>query len=230
MKWQWIADNWDQISDYGWAHLWLAVVPVIVGTVLSIPLGWIANRYRFTRGTLLVLGGVLYAIPSLPLFVVLPSILGTKILDPVNVEVALSIYALAIMLRSAADAFASVDRNDILSADAVGYGALRRFVTVELPLAGPVLLAGVRVVSVSTVSLVTVGSLIGVNSLGYFFIDGYQRDFPTEIWVGVIGTVLIALVLDAILVIIGRVTMPWAKRSPRVRARREAVAREAINT
>jgi osmoprotectant transport system permease protein len=82
---------------------------------------------------------------------------------------------------------------------------------VELPLAGPVLLAGLRVVSVSTVSLVTVGSVIGVNSLGFFFIDGYQRAFFTEVWVGIIGTVLIALVFDMLLVLLGRLLMPWSR-------------------
>ncbi|WP_298229442.1 ABC transporter permease [Gryllotalpicola sp.] len=211
----WIVANWDQIARYGLQHVWLSVPPIVAGTALSIPLGQLANRYRLSRGVLLSIGGILYAIPSLPLFVLLPSLLGTRILDPLNVEVALTIYALALMLRATADALASVDGQVTLSATAVGYGGWRRFWGVELPLAGPVILAGVRVVSASTVSLVTVGSLIGVNSLGFFFLDGYQRYFPTEIWVGIVGTVVIAVVFDLLLVLAGRLLMPWARPSRR---------------
>lgn len=226
----WLEGNWQQLVDYGLAHVWLSIPPIVLGLVISVPLGWLANRYRLSRGVLLTLGGILYAIPSLPLFVLLPAIIGTKILDPINVEIALTLYALALMLRTTADALASVSGDVKLSATAVGYGTLRRFLGVELPLAGPVLLAGLRVVSVSTVSLVTVGSVIGVNSLGFFFLDGYQRSFFTEVWVGIIGTVLIALVFDALIVLAGRLLMPWtrgASRSAR-RAAAEAESRWAV--
>jgi osmoprotectant transport system permease protein len=208
----WVASNWAQVAEYGLAHIWLSVPPIVIGFVLSIPLGWLANRYALSRGVLLSIGGILYAIPSLPLFALLPSLIGTRILDPLNVEVALTLYALALMLRTTADGLASVSGDVKLSASAIGFGPLRRFLAVELPLAGPVLLAGLRVVSVSTVSLVTVGSVIGVNSLGYFFLDGYQRSFPTEVWVGIIGTVLIALVFDVLLVLAGRLALPWTRR------------------
>ena len=208
----WVVENWSQVSEYGLAHIWLSIPPIVIGFVLSVPLGWVANRYRASRGVLLTVGGILYAIPSLPLFALLPSLIGTRILDPVNVEIALTLYALALMLRTTADGLAAVDGDVKLSASAMGYGAARRFFGVELPLAGPVLLAGLRVVSVSTVSLVTIGSVIGVNSLGFFFIDGYQRAFFTEVWVGIIGTVLIALVFDGLLVLLGRWLMPWTRR------------------
>jgi osmoprotectant transport system permease protein len=208
----WLAGNWQQLLSYGLAHVVLSVPPIVIGFLISIPLGWVANRYRLSRGVLLTLGGILYAIPSLPLFVLLPSIIGTKILDPINVEVALTLYAIALMLRITADALAAVSGDVKLSATAIGYSPWRRFFGVELPLAGPILLAGLRVVSVSTVSLVTVGSVIGVNSLGYYFLDGYQRSYPTEVWVGIIGTLLIALVFDALLVLAGRLLMPWARQ------------------
>lgn len=220
----WLLANLDQILQYAGQHVVLAVVPTIVGSVLSIPLGWLANRHHVGRGVILGASGLLYAIPSLPLFIVMPALIGTQILDPVNVVVALSIYALALMLRTSADALASVDGDLRLAATAVGYAGWQRFWGVDLPAAGPVLLAGVRVVSVSTVSLVTVGSLIGVQSLGYFFVDGYQRGFATEIAVGVVGTVLIALVLDAALVLTGRALMPWTRRTARRRARRAVAA------
>ena len=207
----WVLSNLGQVAQYGLLHIWLSIPPIVLGFVLSVPLGWLANRFELTRGALLTIGGILYAIPSLPLFALLPSLIGTRILDPLNVEIALTLYAVALMLRTTADGLASVSGDVKLSASAMGYGAARRFFGVELPLAGPVLLAGLRVVSVSTVSLVTVGSVIGVNSLGFFFIDGYQRAFFTEVWVGIIGTVLIALAFDVLLVLLGRLLMPWSR-------------------
>jgi osmoprotectant transport system permease protein len=224
----WFAENWQQLLAYTAAHVGLSIPPIVVGFALSLPLGWLANRYRASRGVLLSGAGILYAIPSLPLFVLLPSIIGTKILDPLNVEVALSLYALALMLRTTADGLAAVDGDVKLSATAVGYGAWRRFFGVELPLAGPVLLAGLRVVSVSTVSLVTIGSVIGVNSLGFYFLDGYQRDFPLEVWVGIVGTLIIALVFDGVLTLGGRFLMPWTTRRAARRAMRK-VSIEAVN-
>lgn len=208
----WVITNWSQISEYGLAHIWLSIPPIVLGFLISIPIGWVANRFGATRGTLLTAAGILYAIPSLPLFALLPSLIGTRILDPINVVIALTLYAVALMVRTTADALASVSDDVKLSASAIGFSNWRRFFGVELPLAGPVLLAGLRVVSVSTVSLVSVGSVIGVNSLGFFFIDGYQRDFPTEVWVGIIGSVLIALVFDVLLVLLGRWLMPWTRR------------------
>ncbi|NHI16592.1 ABC transporter permease [Microbacterium excoecariae] len=209
----WLAANLDQIARYAGQHVVLALVPTLLGAAISLPLGWLANRNNVGRGVLLSISGLLYAIPSLPLFIVMPALIGTQILDPLNVVVALTIYALALMLRTTADALASVDGDLRLAATAVGFGGWQRFWGVDLPAAGPVLLAGLRVVSVSTVSLVTVGSLIGVQSLGYFFVDGYQRGYVTEIAVGVVGTVLIALVLDAVIVLTGRLAMPWTRRA-----------------
>lgn len=211
----WSGLDWGQIGHLAWQHVWLSAVPIAAGIVLSIPFGWLATRRRATRSTLLGLSQALYAVPSLPLLVVLPSLLGTQILDPVNVEVALTVYAVALMLRTAADAFAGVAADVKLSATAVGFGRLQRFWRVELPLAGPATLAGARVVAVSTVSLVTVGSLVGVDSLGTLFVDGYQRDYVLEVWVALIGTVAIAVAFDRALVLVGRWTMPWLRAQGR---------------
>ncbi|OZG60283.1 ABC transporter permease [Bifidobacterium lemurum] len=207
----WFMNNAADIMGYAWAHVWLSALPIVVGLIVAVPLGWAANALGRLRGVVLALVGVLYAIPSLPLLMVLPSLLGTRILDPLNIEVALAMYAVALMTRYAADAFASVDPQLVTSATAVGFGRLGRFFAVESPQAGPVLLAGMRVVAVSTVSLVTVGSLIGVNSLGFLFVEGYQRGYATEILVGGVGTVLIALVFDRLLVWGGAMAMPWTR-------------------
>lgn len=227
MSWLWA--NFGLVWQLTLDHIALSVPPIILGFLLAMPAGWFANRYQRTRAVLLSMGGLLYAIPSLPLFVMMPAILGTRILDPINVVAALTVYAFALMVRVASDALASVDADVIASATAVGYSAWSRFQRVELPLAGPVLLAGLRVVSVSTVSLVSVGAIIGVNSLGYLFLDGFQRDFPEEIVIGIVGSLLIAFAFDSALVLLGRLLMPWAPVTRATHSRRR-VARTKIVT
>lgn len=214
----WLFDNFDYVWSLTLRHVWLSAVPIVLGFVIALPVGWYANRHPRLRGTLLSLGSVLYTIPSLPLFVIIPGVVGLGILSPVNVIIALTIYAVAIMVRSASDAFGSVSPAVLDSASAAGFSPAQRAFRVELPLAGPVLLAGLRVVSVSTVSLVSVGALIGVSSLGSLFTDGYNRDFTTEILIGVGATVLVALFFDLLLVVLGRLLLPWASASRPVRS------------
>ena len=211
----WFLDNLSHIRDLAVTHLWLSVLPVLLGFVIAVPIGWWAQRHSRWRGLVLGSGGILYSLPSLPLLVILPGILGTSFLDPVNVVVVLTLYAVALLVRTAADAFAQLPHDVLDAATANGHSGLQRVLRVELPLAGPVLLAGVRVVSVSTVSLVTVGAIIGVTNLGSLFTDGFQRDFTTEIVIGVIGVVSIALLLDVVWVLLGRVLLPWASQQGR---------------
>lgn len=208
---RWALDNAAQIASLTWSHVLLSAPAIIASLVIAIPLGWWAHRNRFARGTLLSGSGVLYALPSLPLFVVLPVLLGTRILDPINVVVAMTLYGVALLVRTAAEAFDSVDPAVRESAVALGHNRWQRFWQVELPLAGPPILAGLRVVSASTLSLVSVGALIGVPSLGYFFTDGYVRNFPTQIAVGIVGTLLLAAVFDLVLVLCGRLLLPWVR-------------------
>jgi osmoprotectant transport system permease protein len=215
---KWLFDNFDYVWSLTLRHVWLSAVPIVLGFVIALPIGWYANRHPRLRGTLLSGGSILYTIPSLPLFVIIPGIVGLGILSPLNVVIALTIYAVAIMVRSASDAFGSVSAAVLDSASAAGFSPAQRAFRVELPLAGPVLLAGLRVVSVSTVSLVSVGSLIGVNSLGSLFTDGYNRNFMTEIVIGVGATVVVALFFDLVLVVLGRVLLPWASANRRVRS------------
>jgi osmoprotectant transport system permease protein len=207
----WVFANIEQIIMLTRDHILLSIPPILLGFVLAVPIGYIAHRYRVSRGVLLTVSGLLYTIPSLALVVAMPAILGTKILDPLNLIATLTIYAIALMVRTAADAFDSISPDVRQSATAMGYGPWSRFWKVELPLAGPVLLAGLRVVSASTVSLVTLGALVGLSGLGYLFTDGYQRSFATEILTGVVLTVVIAVVFDLLLILLGRVVLPWAK-------------------
>ncbi len=210
----WVLNNLPLIGRLTLEHIALAIPPIVIGFLLSIPLGFLAYRYRLTRGVLLTLAGLLYTVPSLALFVVLPPLLGISYLSSLNLSIALTIYAVAIMSRSMADALTSVDPAIRQSATAVGFGSWRRFWTVEFPLAGPVILAGLRVTAVSTISLVTVGILIGVENLGYLFTNGFQRRIIPEILAGVVTVVIIALVVDYLLVLAGRLIMPWAPRRP----------------
>lgn len=206
----WLIDNFPYVWGLTWRHVWLSAIPIVLGFLIALPIGWYANSHRRIRGPLLSFGSILYTIPSLPLFVILPGVLGTGFLSAVNVVVALTIYATAIMVRSASDAFGSVSPAVLDAASATGFSPTQRSMRVQLPLAGPVLLAGLRVVAVSTVSLVSVGALIGVSSLGSLFTDGFKRDFNTEIIIGVLATVLVALVFDGILIVLGRLLLPWA--------------------
>ncbi len=220
----WVADNLDLIGRLSVEHLRLAALPIVLGFLLAIPLGWVAWRYQLTRGLILTLTGLLYTIPSLALFALLPPLLGISYLSELNVVIALTLYAVAIMARSVAEALGSVDPGTRQAAVALGYAPWRRFWEVDFPLAGPVLLAGLRVVSVSTIALVTVGALLGVDNLGYLFTNGFQRRIVPEILAGVIATMAIALIVDGLLVLLGRALMPWSRRKQptRVAARSES--------
>lgn len=207
----WVGNNIDLIARLTLDHIWLSSIPIVLGAVIAVPLGWLAFRFRRIRGSLLTSVGVIYTIPSLALFVLLPPLLGLPFLSPASVIIALTLYAVAIMVRSAADAFESVDPAVLRSATAVGFESWQRVLFVELPLAGPVIIAGLRVVAVSTVSLVTVGVLVGVQSLGYFFTDGFQRRIEAEILTGIVMTVAVAVLFDIVLLGIGRALMPWGR-------------------
>jgi len=208
----WTLDNLDLIWELTLNHARLSIIPIVASFFLAIPLGWIAIKNPTLRTIVITGTSLLYTIPSLPLFVILPLILGTGILSDVNLVVALSIYGVAIMARSAADAFASVDDKTLDASTAMGFSPLSRFFRVQLPLAGPVLLAGIRVVSVSTIALVSVGVIIGSRNLGYLFTNGKQRGILEEVSVGIIISLAMALLFDLIIVFIGRRLMPWSQK------------------
>ena len=208
----WVWSHAGEIWSLTLAHIGLSVPPIVLGFLVSIPLGYWASRSAAARSVLLTVGNVLYTIPGLALVVLIPVLLGLSLLNPLNVIVALTIYSIALMVRAAADAFASVSAPVKESATAQGYSAFQRFAQVEFPLAGPVLLAGLRVVSVSTISLVTVGALVGIDSLGNLFTDAFQRNFLLEAVVGFVLVLVLAALFDVILSAIGRLLMPWNRR------------------
>lgn len=195
---------------FGW-HAWLSVAPVVIGLVVAVPLGWLAHRHRLVYTPLVTAAGLLYTIPSLALFVLLPAVLGTRILDPVNVVAALTVYTVALLVRVVADGLAAVPDDVEQAAAAMGYGPVQRLVAVELPIAVPVIVAGLRVATVSNVSLVSVSALLGVPQLGQLFTLGFQRVITEPIVVGVVGCVLLAVVLDVLVVAGGWLLTPWTR-------------------
>ncbi|MCC2028517.1 ABC transporter permease subunit [Microbacterium sp. YMB-B2] len=223
----WVADNLDLILGLALTHLGQSAIAIVCGFVLSLPLGWVAWRYRLVRGPIVVLTGLLYTIPSLALLILLPSVIGYSARSQENLIVGLTIYAVAILVRSVADGLDSVDPDIRQAATAVGYGGARRFWTIDLPLAGPVILAGLRVAAVSTISLATVGILVGVENLGYLFTNGLQRRIIPEVFAGVLAVVVIALVIDLLLMLAGRAIMPWTRTASAATARRRIVSMRA---
>ncbi|MFG6401950.1 MULTISPECIES: ABC transporter permease [unclassified Microbacterium] len=209
----WVVNNFALIGELTLTHLRQSVVALIIGFVLSVPIGWIAWRYQLVRSSVITITGLLYTIPSLALLILLPSLTGWySFVSETNLIVALTIYAVAILVRSVSDGLDSVDPDVRQAATAMGYGAFRRFWAVEFPLAGPVVLAGVRVTAASTISLATVGVLVGITNLGYLFTNGLQRNIIPEVLAGVLAVVVLALVVDGVLVLAGRMLMPWTRR------------------
>jgi osmoprotectant transport system permease protein len=208
---EWFLANSGQVFELAGQHLVLAILPMAVGLLLSIPLAQFARRNRKLRSAVVTATSLLYTVPSLALFIILPSVLGTRILDPVNVIVALTIYAVALLVRAALDAFDSVDEDLRQAAVAMGFKPTARFVQIDLPLSLPVLFAGLRVVSVSNISLVSVAALLGIGNLGMLFTSGLQRGFITEVMVGIIAILVLALVMDAVLVLLERLLTPWTR-------------------
>jgi osmoprotectant transport system permease protein len=204
---------------------------MVLGLALSIPLAQLARMKPALRSIVLTASSLLYTIPSLALFIILPPLLGTRILDPLNVVVALTLYAVALLVRAALDAFDSVDEDLRQAAVAMGYQPWLRFLQVDLPLSLPVMFAGLRVVSVSNISLVSVAALLGVGNLGMLFTDGLQRTFVTEVVVGILAILVLALLMDGVLVLLERLLTPWtrAAKGPAADSGRNAAVGLPVN-
>ncbi len=209
--WGYFRQNQSTVLSWLWSHAWLSVVPVVAGLVISLPLGYLARRYRFVYPPMVTLTGLLYTIPSIALFVAMPGILHTQILDPINVAVALTVYTVALLVRVVADGLASVPPEVTQAATAMGHTRLQRLVRVELPIAVPVIAAGLRVAVVANVSLVAIAGTVGVPELGQLFTAGFQLSYYAPILLGIVLCVLLAVVLDALVLVLGRVATPWRR-------------------
>ncbi len=207
----WLRDHFGEVLSLTVQHIYLAGVPLILGLLIALPLGWLARRYRGLYPVLIIGTGLLYTIPSLALFIMLPVLLGTHVLDRTNVLIAMTIYTVALLVRTVADGLGAVPDAVNQSATAMGYKRGRRFVSVELPLAVPVISAGLRVAAVSNVSIVSVAALIGVQQLGSLFTDGFSRAFVEPILVGVVACVLLALLFDGVILGVTFLATPWLR-------------------
>ena len=206
-------------------HLWLSLLPLVLGLVIAVPLGAVVHRTKLLRRLTTVTASIIFTIPSLALFVALPLIIPTTILAPANVIVALTLYTVALLVRAVPEALDAVSPAVLDAATAVGYRPLKRMLKVELPLAIPVLVASLRVVAVTNISMVSVGSVIGIGGLGTWFTEGYQSDKSDQIIAGIIAIFLLAIVVDTIIMFAGKAITPWT-RAGQV-SRRAARAREA---
>ncbi|MDT5146517.1 MAG: osmoprotectant transport system permease protein [Mycobacterium sp.] len=203
--------------DDAWAltvvHLRLSLLPVLIGLAVAVPLGVAVQRAPVARRLTTVAASVVFTIPSLALFVVLPVIIGTRILDEANVIVALTAYTAALLVRAVLEALDAVPVQIRDAAVAVGYPPVRRVLKVELPLSIPILVAGLRVVVVTNIAMVSVGSVIGIGGLGTWFTVGYQTDKSDQIFGGIMALFLLAIVIDVLIVLAGRAATLWERAS-----------------
>jgi osmoprotectant transport system permease protein len=194
-------------------HLRLSLVPVLAGMAIAVPWGVLVWRRATLRRLTTLTASVVFTIPSLALFVVLPLIIPTRILDEANVIVALTLYTTALLVRAVFEALDAVPSHVRDAARAVGYRPITRLLKVELPLSIPVLVAELRVIVVTNISMVSVGAVIGIGGLGTWFTEGYQENKSDQIVAGIIAILVLAFVIDMLIMLAGRLATPWERAS-----------------
>jgi len=209
VRWDWVSRHFDDIAAAVRQHVELTVIAVGLGLVLSFPLALAARRWHWLRSPILALSGVLYTIPSLALFAMLLPWTG---LSRTTSEIGLVSYTLLILVRNILVCLDGVPPDVRESAQGMGFSPGRQLLRIELPLAAPVIIAGVRIATVTTIGLVTITALIGQGGLGALILDGLIRDFRTPLIVGSVLSVALAVVADAFLAGLQRVLTPWARR------------------
>jgi osmoprotectant transport system permease protein len=211
-RWEYLLVR-DRTPDELWTrtreHLELTVVPVVLGTVLSAGLAALVLRFRVLQSTVFTLAGALYTIPSLALF----GILSTYNSNWTSAVIALTTYTLLIITRNIIAGIDGVPRDALDAADGLGMDRRQRLLTVELPLATPIILTGIRVATVTTVGLVAISRVIQLGGLASYVFDGYNRDYSTLIILGSAAMVVLAVGLDLVLRGIERLLTPWSRRA-----------------
>jgi osmoprotectant transport system permease protein len=204
-----VVENWDTILRYTGEHIRLTVGAVVLGALIALPLALIARRSRFLSGTVLGVSTIVYTIPSLAMFAFIFPFTG---LSATTVLIGLVAYSLVILVRNFLAGLQGVPDDVREAAKGMGYGSVRRFAQVDLPLALPAFMAGLRIATVSTVALTTVGVLVGHGGLGQLITGGFNANFyRAEIVTGTVGCVLLALVADVLLAGLERVLTPWMR-------------------
>jgi len=210
--WSWVGDHLDEIWERTVQHVQLTVIALVVGFALSVLLALVALRFRRSYAPITAAAGVMYAIPSLALFAFLVPITG---LSMTTAEIGLVSYTLLILIRNIVAGIDGVPPSVREAADAMGYTPWRRFLAVDLRLATPTIIAGLRIAAVTTIGLVTVTALIGQGGYGALINDGLSRSFNTPIVVGAVLSIAMAITVDLALVGLERLTTPWARREGR---------------
>ena len=210
-SWSYVTHNTDILTGALIQHIELTAVSVVIAAAIAIPLGVLAHRVSWLTGPILALSSVLYTVPSLGLFAILAPFLG---LYASTVIVGLVMYALLVIVRNTLTGLQQVPGSAREAATGMGYGRLGLLMRIELPLSLPSIMTGLRIATVSTVALVTVGSIVGgYGGFGQLILEGFRNNFyKAEIMTATIACVLLALVFDLILVAVGWLFMPWARR------------------
>lgn len=210
--WSWVGDHLDEIWERTVQHVQLTVIALVVGFALSAVLALVSLRFRRTYTPITAAAGVVYAIPSLALFAFLVPITGLTLL---TAEIGLVGYTLLILVRNMVAGVDGVSRSVREAADAMGYTPWRRFLAVDVRLATPTIVAGLRIAAVTTIGLVTVTALIGQGGYGALINDGLSRSFSTPIVVGAVLSIALAMLVDLLLLLAERLLTPWARAARR---------------
>lgn len=209
--WSWVVDNLDEVAARSWEHVVLTAIAVGIGLLISFPVGVYCHRHRRAYGPIATAAGILYTIPSLALFAMLVPFTG---LSTTTAEIGLVGYTLLILIRNTVAGLRSVPEDAIEAALGMGYSRRQLLWRVELPLALPVVVAGIRIATVTVIGLVTVTALIGQGGLGHFILLGLERFFSTATILGATLSVVLAIVADRVLALVERLLTPWARRAP----------------
>lgn len=214
IRWEWVVDEWDQIWEALVQHIELTLLSVALGSLVAAVLAAIALRFRVTAAPITGFTAFLYTIPSVAFFGLLVPYFGN--LSRATAVIPLAAYTLLILVTNTIAGFDSVPQSVRESADGMGLTPTQRIFKVELPLALPYIIAGLRIAVVSTVGLVTVASIIGQGGLGRLILDGLRRTFWTSMTVGASLSILLALMLDGLIHVAGRMATPWSSRTARI--------------
>lgn len=211
LDWGWMGDHLPALVDRLGQHLYLTAIALAVGFAISFAIGVSSVRWRVFYPPATAIAGFFYTIPSLALYAAFVPITGIR--SVATVEIPLVMYTLVILVRNVVAGFDAVPPDVFEAADGMGYSRLRRLWQIELPLAVPLMIAGLRVASVSTIGLVTITATVSSawGGLGFFILEGGSRFFPTEVYFGAVPSILLALAADRFFVFVqGRLT-PWSR-------------------
>jgi len=212
IDWIWIGGHLDDLASRTIQHLYLTVIAIVIGFAISFALAVLSVRRRAVYGPIVAITGLLYTIPSIALFPFFVVLTG---LTDVTAEIPLVLYSLLIFIRNIVAGFDGVPSDVLESADASGYTRWTRFRRIEVPLAAPLIVAGIRLATVSTIGLVAITGLLGerFGGLGFFIFEGIRHVFPTEIFAGALASILLAVGVDVLLVALQRRLTPWIPRA-----------------